>query len=140
MLKLLAVTATVALTGCGSFQTSRIMVYRVDYGTRTDSVLQAKVEEIDGRLRGKYGMTDEQSAVGLMDLRTGRLAMIHPDRGEYAASIPKIAILLAYFELHPESREKLQPQVRRELGLMIKASSNEMAAKYSRRRRRISWE
>src|SRR5947207_11793485 len=77
-------------------------------------------------------MTTEQSAVGVMDLRNGRLAMIHPDRGEYAASVAKIGILLAYFELHPEAREHLDPQVRHELGLTIKASSNEMAAKYSR--------
>ena len=108
------------------------MDYRVEYGTQTDPVLQARVEGIDASLRAKYEMTTEQSAVGVMDLRTGRLAMIRADRGEYAASIPKIAILLAYFELHPESREKLDPQVRHELGLMIKASSNEMAAKYSR--------
>jgi beta-lactamase class A len=128
----LAAGVIVALTGCYSFQTNRIVDYRVDYVTQTDRVLQGKVEAIDANLRAKYGMTTEQSAVGVMDLRTGRLAMIHPDRGEYAASIPKIAILLAYFELHPESREKLDPQVRRELGLMIKASSNEMAAKYSR--------
>ena len=128
----LAMCVVVGLSGCGSLETSRMEDYRVDYGTRTDPVLQAKVEEIDARLRGRYGMTTEQSAVGVMDLRTGRLAMIHPDRGEYAASVPKIGILLAYFELNPESRENLDPQVRRELGLMIKASSNEMATKYSR--------
>src|SRR5436190_11841331 len=124
--------AMVLLTGCSSFRTSRIMDYRVDYETKTDPGLQAKIEKIDATLRAKYEMMNEQSAVGVMDLRTGRLTMIHPDRGEYAASIPKIAILLAYFELHPEAREKLDPRVRHELGLMIKASSNEMAAKYSR--------
>src|SRR5437867_11404986 len=118
----LAVGVAVALTGCCSFQTNRLADYHVEYETQTDPVLQAKVEEIDAGLRAKYGMMTEQSAVGVMDLRTGRLAMIHPDRGEYAASIPKIAILLAYFELHPESREKLDPQVRHELALMIKAS------------------
>jgi beta-lactamase class A len=58
--------------------------------------------------------------------------MIHPDRVEYAASVAKIGILLAYFELRPESARHLDPQVRHELGLMAKASSNEMAAKYSR--------
>ena len=128
----LALGMMVGLAGCCSFQTNRIIDYRVEYGTQTDPVLRAQIERIDASLRAKYGMSTEQSAVGLMDLRTGQLAMIHPDRGEYAASIPKIAILLAYFELHPESREKLDPRVRHELGLMIKASSNEMAAKYSR--------
>ena len=117
----------IGLSGCASLETNR-----VDYDTQSDPVLKANVEKIDASLRAKYGMTTEQSAVGVMDLRTGRLAMIQPDRGEYAASVPKIAILLAYFELHPEARETLDPQVRRELGLMIKASNNEMAAKYSR--------
>jgi len=29
--------------------------------------------------------------------------MIHPDRIDYAASVPKIGILLAYFQRHPEA-------------------------------------
>jgi beta-lactamase class A len=128
----LAVGAMVALVGCCLLHTSGIMAYRVEHGTQTNPMLQVQIEDIDAGLRAKYGIATEGSAVGVMDLRTGRLAMIHPDRGEYAASVPKIAVLLAYFQLHPESREKLDPQVRHELGLMIKASSNEMASKYSR--------
>ena len=58
--------------------------------------------------------------------------MIHPDRVEYAASVAKIGILLAYFQLHPDAARQLDPQTRHELGLMAKASSNEMAAKFSR--------
>jgi beta-lactamase class A len=77
-------------------------------------------------------MGPEHAAVGLLDLRTCRLALIHPDRQEYAASVPKIGILLAYFVVHPEAATNLPPQVRHELGLMAKASDNEMAAKYSR--------
>src|SRR5688572_24335304 len=92
-----ALSVTAAFTGCCSFQTNQIMHSRVDHETQTDPALQAKVEAIDASLRAKYGMTTAQSAVGLLDLPTGRLAMIHSDRGEYAASIPKIAILLAYF-------------------------------------------
>jgi beta-lactamase class A len=45
--------------------------------------------------------------------------------------VPKIGILLAYFALHPETATNLNEQTRRELGLMIKISDNEMAAKYS---------
>src|SRR6185503_2952000 len=99
---------------------------RLDYTTRLDPQFQAKLEQIDSRLRAQYGMTPDHTAAGVMDLRNGRVAMIHPDRGEYAASVAKIGILLAYFELHPEAAEHLDPQVRHELGLMIKASSNEM--------------
>lgn len=106
--------------------------YKLDYETPTDSALQTKLESIDAALRGEYGMTTEQTAVGVLDLNGPRLAMIRPDRGEYAASVPKIGILLAYFQLHPEAATKLDPKTRHELGLMAKASNNEMAAKFSR--------
>ena len=77
-------------------------------------------------------MTTEQAAAGVLDLQGLRLAMIHPDREDYAASVAKIGILLAYFQLHPEAATNLVPQTRHELGLMAKNSSNEMAAKFSR--------
>jgi len=94
--------------------------------------LQQRLEEIDARLRAKHGMTTEQTAVGVLDLLNRRVAMIHPDRIEYAASVAKIGILLAYFQLHPDAATSLDAQTQHELGLMIKASSNEMAAKFSR--------
>src|SRR5262249_62236336 len=106
--------------------------YILDYETSVDAQLQAKVEEIDANLRAQYDMTAGQTAVGVLDLNTLRLAMIHPDREEYAASIPKIGILLAYFQLHPEAATNLNAQTRHELGLMAKASNNEMATKFSR--------
>ena len=42
------------------------------------------------------GLADAQTAVGLLDPSTAtpRLAMTHPDREEYAASVAKIGILL----------------------------------------------
>lgn len=58
--------------------------------------------------------------------------MIHPDRIEYAASVPKLGILLAWFALNQGSGTNLDEESRTELGEMIKISSNEMAAKYSR--------
>ena len=76
-------------------------------------------------------MTTEQTAVGVLDLKTRRLAMIHPDRGEYAASVPKIGILLAWFQLHSQAATNLDAQTRHELGLMVKTSDNEMATKFS---------
>src|SRR3954462_3905564 len=128
---ILLMVAVLGSPGCGSLMKRGIENYRIDHTTQVDAGLQSEVEEIDGRLRAKYGMTTEQSAVGVMDLRNGRLAMIHPDRGEYAASVAKIGILLAYFELHPEAAERIDPGVEKELGEMAKISSNEMAAKYS---------
>lgn len=104
----------------------------LDYDTPIDVALQADVQAIDDALRAKYGLTTEQAAVGVLDLQRPRVAMIHPDRIEYAASVAKIGILLAYFERYPDAATALDPVTRHELGLMIKASSNEMAAKYSR--------
>ena len=106
--------------------------YTLDFKTPVHAALQAELERIDVRLQSKYGMSTEQTAVGVLDLRWLRLAMIHPDRIEYAASVPKIGILLAWFELHPDAARNLDAQTRRELGLMIKVSDNEMATKFSR--------
>ena len=105
--------------------------YTLDFQTPVDSRLQAEVEALDSRLRATHGMTTGQVAVGLLDLRRERLAMIHPDRMEYAASIPKVGILLAYFELHPATATNLDSRTRHDLGLMVKASSNEMASQFS---------
>ncbi len=110
---------------------SKFQNYTLDYNTPVNPALQTQLENIDSTLRAKYGMTTDQTAVGLLDLRSLRLAMIHPDREEYGASVPKIGILLAYFQLHPSAATNLDAATRHELGLMIKASSNEMAAKFS---------
>jgi len=104
----------------------------LDYNTPVDHQLQTRLESIDARLRAKYGMTEEQTAIGLLDLNRPRVAMLHPDRIEYAASVAKVGILLAYFQLHPDAATNMDATTEHELGLMIKASSNEMAAKYSR--------
>jgi beta-lactamase class A len=103
----------------------------LDFTTPTDAELQASIETIDARLRTKRGMTAEQTAVGVLDLRTHRLALVRPDKIDYAASVPKIAILLAWFHEHPEAATKLDTHTRHELGLMIKVSDNAMASKYS---------
>lgn len=102
------------------------------YSAEADPVLQVRLERIDAQLRSRYGMKTEQTATGVLDLQTSRVAMIHPDRGEYAASVAKIGILLAYFVLHEEAAAFLAPETRHQLGLMIKASNNQMAAKFSR--------
>jgi len=106
--------------------------YTLDYNSPLDPSLQPELVKIDSTLRAQYGMTTNQTAVGILDLRRLRLAMISPDRIDYAASVPKIGILLAWFQLHPDFATRLDPQTRHELGLMIKQSNNEIAAKYSR--------
>lgn len=106
-------------------------VFEMSYDTPTDPNLQRRIEDIDTRLRAQFGIAPEQTDVGVLDLRDHRLAMIHPDQIEYAASVAKVGILLAWFQKHPEAATQLDPQTRHELGLMIKASSNEMATKFS---------
>jgi beta-lactamase class A len=125
---LLALVLGVACTA-GAGELEKIVL---DYDTGVDAALQGKVEGLDARLRERFGMSEAQTAVGVMDLKTGRLALVRGDREEYAASVAKIGILLAYFEAHPGAGEKIDPAVERELGEMAKVSSNEMAAKYSR--------
>jgi beta-lactamase class A len=120
--------------GCATIEptmNSKFQNYTLDYHTRVDAQLQFRLELLDSTLRAKYGMTPKQTAVGLLDLQTMRLAMIYPDREDYAASVAKIGILLAYFQLHPSAATNLDAQARHELGLMIKASDNEMASKFS---------
>src|SRR5215831_12300793 len=73
----------------------RLQNYQLDYDSKIDPVLQSKLERIDSDLRTKYGMTPAQTAVGVLDLKDMRLAMLHPDREEYAASVAKLGILLA---------------------------------------------
>jgi len=106
--------------------------YVLDYDTPVDAPLQARLEAIDARLRAQFGIAAGQTNVGVVDLARLRLAMIHPDSIEYAASVAKIAILLAYFDAHPEAATTLDRTTRHELGLMMKASSNEMATRFSR--------
>ena len=125
----------ICLSGCQSASVRTDAVcqsYTLDYDTPTDPALQAELEALDARLRERCGMTAEPTAVGVLDLKRRRLALINPDRIDYAASVAKVGILLAYFQLHPDAATHLDPVVRHELGLMAKASSNEMAAKYSR--------
>lgn len=102
----------------------------LDFASAPDAALQAEVERLDARLRGEIGLGDAPTALGVLDLRTGRLALVQPDRIFYAASVPKIAILLGWFAAHPKP-EDTGAATRHELGLMIKQSSNELAAKYS---------
>lgn len=127
--------ATIAFSGIADDMAQpnmnpRFQKYTLDYHTPVTLTFQAKLEEIDAGLRAKYGMTTNQTALGVLDLKTLHLAMIHPDREEYAASVAKIGILLAYFQLRPAATN-LDATTRHGLGLMIKASNNEMAAKFS---------
>lgn len=97
-----------------------------------DEALTLALARLDTALRRNFDIEGEQTAVGLLDMTAGRLAMLRADTQYYAASVPKIAILLTYFQTHPQAADALDDTTRDELGRMIKVSSNEMAAKYSK--------
>jgi beta-lactamase class A len=103
--------------------------YTLDYNTPVDRAMQAQLEKIDSTLRAKYGMTTDQTAIGLLDLQSMRLAMVRPDYELYAASVAKIGIMLAYFQLHPEAATNLDATTRHEMALMVRPSDDAMATK-----------
>ena len=117
---------------CAQTMTPDLSHLALDFATPPTPALQRSLEKIDAGLRARFGMAEADTAVGVFDLRRGWIAMVRPDAIFYAASVPKIAILLAGFQTFPELATKLDPTTRHELGLMIKVSDNEMAAKYSR--------
>ncbi len=104
----------------------------LDVDTTGDPALTMALARLDTALRVRHGIEAEQTAVGLLDMTTGRLAMLRADTMYYAASVPKITILLAYFQTHPKAAADLDDETRGELGLMIKRSNNALAAKYSK--------
>ncbi len=118
--------------GCANLSStmnSKFQNYTLDYQTPVDAPLQAQLEKIDATLRTKYGMTTEQTAVGLLDLRSLRLAMVRPDYELYAASVAKLGIMLAYFQLHPEAATNLDPAMRHDLALMVRPSDDVAATR-----------
>lgn len=120
-----------AAVGSAAPMNAAFALYTLDYQSPTDAALQSTVTAIDVRLRMKFGMALEHTAVGVLDLKTGRLALVRPDAIDYAASVPKIGILLAWFHEHPEAANSLDAATRSEFGRMIKESNNEVAAKIS---------
>lgn len=65
--------------------------------------------------------------VDVTDTEHPRVATVNGDEMMYAASLPKIAVLLAAFEKIAEGKMKLDLQTEWQLQKMIKASSNEAA-------------
>ncbi|MDA0745214.1 MAG: serine hydrolase [bacterium] len=74
----------------------------------------------------------KKMAVGLVDLtnpEAPRFARMNGSTMMYAASLPKIAILLAAFQAIEDGRLKETPEVLRDMNLMIRKSSNTAATK-----------
>ena len=78
----LLIAMTFSTSACRRAKPESFTEYTLDYATPTDPALQTKVEALDVELRGRYGIMPEEAAVGVLDLRKPRLAMVHPDRIE----------------------------------------------------------
>lgn len=95
-----------------------------------DAELQARLEALVSRLglrpaarRGALAL----AMVDLQDLGRPRVAAVNGDHMMYAASLPKIAVLLAAFEKIARGELRLDAELRDHLERMIRDSSNASA-------------
>lgn len=94
---------------------------------RNDPVLQERLEEILARLKLGRAAKRRRLAVVLVDvtdLNRPRVAAVNGNRMLYAASIPKLAILLGAFVEVREGNMTLDAETRESLTRMIRYSSN----------------
>jgi len=102
-------------------------------GANSDSKLQARLEsEINLRPKWKQLVAQKKMSVSLVDMRNisnPSYAAINGEHTLYAASLPKIGILLAAFQKTHDGDIIDTPQLRDDLTQMIRVSSNVSATK-----------
>jgi hypothetical protein len=101
-----------------------------------DPVLQRRLEGAIRHLGLRRAVLDRRLAVALVDVtrvHRPRLAAVNGDEMLYAASLPKIAILLGAFVEIERGRIALDNDTRASLTQMIRVSSNEAATEMLRR-------
>ena len=97
-----------------------------------DAGLQQQLDGIMDRLGYHKAITDKRLAVVLVDitdLRKPRVAEVNGNRMIYAASIPKLAILLGAFVEFREGNLELDADTQTSLTQMIRYSSNKEATR-----------
>ena len=97
-----------------------------------DAVLQQQLERVMGTLGYDRAIKDKRLAVVLVDitrLDKPRVAAVNGNTMIYAASVPKIAILLGAFVEIREGNMTLDDDTRQSLTNMIRYSSNEEATR-----------
>jgi len=104
-----------------------------DYRDRTLQLeLEARMQELglqDAVRRGKLAV----ALVDITELDEPRVASLNGDRMMYAASLPKIAVLLGAFEKIAQGKMKLDRDTERHLKQMIRVSSNASATEMMHR-------
>lgn len=101
-------------------------------GDTVDAGLQrALVRQLNARPEWRRLIQSRKLAVGLIDLstETPRFARVNGDEMMYAASLPKIAVLLTAYASFEDGSLKETPQAHRDLREMIQVSSNEAATR-----------
>jgi beta-lactamase class A len=96
----------------------------------SDAMLQRKVDTVIAELELEDDARRQRLAVVLAevtDVENPRVASVNGDAMMYAASLPKIAVLLAAFEKIAQGKMELDFETEWTLHKMIKASSNEAA-------------
>ncbi|MGB7393411.1 MAG: serine hydrolase [Pricia sp.] len=98
-----------------------------------DSSLQVRFErELDSRPNWKNLIAQKKMAVGIVDLsdpKMPRFARVNGSHMMYAASLPKIAILLAATDAIDKGELKETPEVKKDMRLMISKSNNQAATR-----------
>lgn len=112
-------------------QAMDLQAYRLETDTPCDAELEAALRKLDVSVATDLDMLEADRAIGLLDVATRRFVALHPDKQFYGASVPKLAIVMGYFDKFPQAADELDEQVARELELVLKRSDNELAAKYS---------
>ena len=100
---------------------------------RRDQGLQARLEQaIEQQALWQSLVAEGKMAVGLVDLsdpKTPRFAGVNGNTMMYAASLPKLAILLAGFQGFEDGSLKETPEIRADMVEMIRRSDNAAANK-----------
>lgn len=112
----------------GSYKLPYPSIYYQEVDQKHDKVLQTNLEKIVNKntLWSKL-ISRKKMAVGLVDLRDMeniRYAAINGKNMVYAASLPKIAVLLSAIESVDEGCLEYSPKLKKDLRLMIAKSNN----------------
>ena len=116
----------VVCVACNAFATPPSPALR----DRLDVTLQRELETTLGRLGLIQAISNKQLSVALVDMTHfahPRVAAVNRDQMFYAASLPKIAILLGAFVLIEQGEMTLDPKTHALLTRMIRQSSNAAA-------------
>lgn len=93
-----------------------------------DSSLQLELEkELDANHQWKRLIDQKKMAVGIVDISNPdevKFARINGNHMMYAASLPKIAILLAAMDAMDKGQLKETPEIKKDMRLMISKSNN----------------